>query len=221
MLEPINISLASLNIMTLAPMLIAIVGALTILVIDLFKEGMHKSIYVMIGLLFLLLDFGAVLNSAGVFEQNGTVLGFFNVILIDGIAIISELIIVGASMLFLPLALTSKRFHEFSYSEFFALFLFAVAGFQFMVTSDNLIMIFVGLETSSLALYTLIALHNRKKSFEAAVKYFTMGALAAGFYSFGAMIFYAVTGSVEINQIATVLNADGFSNIGYVLVGFI
>ncbi|MEA1916761.1 MAG: NADH-quinone oxidoreductase subunit NuoN, partial [Campylobacterota bacterium] len=72
-----------------------------------------------------------------------------------------------------------------------------------------------------LALYTLIALHNRKKSFEAAVKYFTMGALAAGFYSFGAMIFYAVTGSVEINQIATVLNADGFSNIGYVLVGFI
>jgi NADH-quinone oxidoreductase subunit N len=46
-----------------------------------------------------------------------------------------------------------------------------------------------------------------------------MGALAAGFYSFGAMIFYALTGSVEINQIATVLNANGFADIGFVMVG--
>ena len=104
--------------------------------------------------------------------------------LIDGLAILSQLIIVIVSMLFIPLSLTSKRFHEYNYPEYYALFLFMIAGFQFMVASDNLILIFVGLETASLALYTLIAMHNRSKSFEAAVKYFTMGALAAGFYSF-------------------------------------
>ena len=218
MLEPINVSLASLNLATLAPMLIAIVGALAILVIDMVKGGLNKTLYVMISLLFLLLDLGALVDFAGVFMKNGTVLGFFDVMLMDGIAILSQIIIVVGSMLFIPLALTSKRFHEYNYPEYFALFLFMIAGFQFMVATDNLILIFVGLETASLALYTLIALHNRSKSFEAAVKYFTMGALAAGFYAFGSMILYAISGSVEINQIATVLAEDHYSNIGYVLV---
>lgn len=218
MLEPINVSLASLNLATLAPMLIAIVGALGILVIDMVKGGLNKTLYVMISLLFLLLDLGALVDFAGIFLKNGTILGFFDVMLMDGIAILSQIIIVGASMLFIPLALTSKRFHEYDYPEYFALFLFMIAGFQFMVATDNLILIFVGLETASLALYTLIALHNRSKSFEAAVKYFTMGALAAGFFAFGSMILYAISGSVEINQIATVMAEDHYSNIGYVLV---
>jgi NADH-quinone oxidoreductase subunit N len=202
-------------------MLTAIVGALSILIIDLIKANQHKSLYVMISVLFLLLDLGALLNFVDFFGTNGTMLGFFDVMLIDGLAILSQLIIVGASILFIPLSLTSKRFHEYNYPEYYALFLFMIAGFQFMVASDNLILIFVGLETASLALYALIAMHNRAKSFEAAVKYFTMGALAAGFYSFGAMIFYALSGSVEINQIAAVLAADGYSNIGYVLVAVI
>ncbi|QSZ40952.1 NADH-quinone oxidoreductase subunit NuoN [Sulfurimonas aquatica] len=221
MLSPVNVSLESLNLMTLAPMLIPIVGALFILVIDLFKSNLDRSLYVMVSILFLLLDFGAVSDAAGVFSKDGIVLGVFDVMLIDGLALLSQFIIVGASIFFIPLALTNKRFHETSYPEFFALFLFMIGGFQFMVASDNLILIFVGLETASLALYTLIALHNRDKSFEAAVKYFTMGALAAGLYSFGAMVFYALTGSVEINQIATVLAANSYADIGYVLIGVV
>ena len=219
MLEAVNVSLAELNVPTLVPMAIAVFGALSIIVIDLIKGGLNKSLYVMISLLFLLLDLGAVMDAAGVFASNGTQLGFFDVLLIDGLAILAQLIIVIASMMFIPLALTSKRFHEFSYPEFFALFLFMIAGFQFMVATDNLILIFVGLETASLALYPMIALHNRNKSFEAAVKYFTMGALAAGLFAFGSMVFYALTGSVEIHQIAAVLAADNYANIGYVLVG--
>ena len=202
-------------------MLIPIIGALLIITIDIIKGGLHKTLYVGLSLLFLLMDFGALLDASGVFAQNGTVMGVFDVMMIDGLAILSQFIIVGASMLFIPLALTHKRFHEFSYPEFFALFLFMIAGFQFMVATDNLILVFVGLETSSLALYTLIAMHNRDKSFEAAVKYFTIGALAAGFYSFGAMIFYALTGSVEINQIASVLTANKFEDMGFVLVAVV
>ncbi|MFT7860264.1 MAG: NADH-quinone oxidoreductase subunit NuoN [Sulfurimonas sp.] len=218
MLSPINIPVESLNLMTLTPMLIPIVGALLILIVDLFKGGLHKSLYVVLSLLFLGMDFTALVDSSEIFEQSGITLGVFDLMLIDGLAILSQFIIVIASMLFIPLALTHKRFHEFSYPEFFALFLFMIGGFQFMVSSDNLILIFVGLETSSLALYTMIAMHNRDRSFEAAVKYFTMGALAAGLYSFGAMIFYALTGSVEINKIALVLANNGYADIGYVLV---
>ncbi|SFV75527.1 NADH-ubiquinone oxidoreductase chain N [hydrothermal vent metagenome] len=221
MLEPVNVSLESLNLVTLAPMLIPIIGALFILVVDIIKGGLDKTLYVTLSLLFLLIDASALLGDAGYFSQNGTLKGVFDVMLIDGLALLSQFIIVGASMLFIPLALTNKRFHEFSYPEFFALFLFMISGFQFMVATDNLILIFVGLETSSLALYTLIAMHNRVKSFEAAVKYFTMGALAAGFFSFGAMIFYALTGSVEINQIATVLAANNYADLGYVLIAVV
>jgi len=221
MLQPVNVSFEALNIATLAPMLIAIAGALTILVIDMAKEGLNRSMYVMISLLFLLLDLGSLIDFAGIFASNGTVRGFFDVMMMDGLAILSQLIIVVASMLFIPLSLSSKRYHEYSYPEYYALFLFMIAGFQFMVATDNLILIFVGLETASLALYTLIALHNRMKSFEAAVKYFTMGALAAGFYAMGAMVLYALSGSVEINKIAEVMAADGFSNIGFVLVAVV
>jgi NADH-quinone oxidoreductase subunit N len=199
MLQPINVSLESLNLITLAPMLIVIAGALIILILDLINDKLHKSLYVMLTLLILFVDFGATLG------LNVNERGFFDVILIDGISIISQLMIIVGSMIFIPLALTSKRFHEYSYPEFFALFLFMIAGFQFMVTSDNLILIFVGIETASLALYTLIALHNRANSYEAAVKYFTMGALAAAFYAMGSAVIYGLTGSVELYKVAEVL----------------
>ena len=221
MLSHINVALESLNISTLVPMLIPIIGGLFILVIDLFKKDINKSMYVMLSLMLMLLDFGTLVSSAINFDANGTVLGYFNMMLIDGIALLGQFVIVLASLLFIPLALTSKRFHEFSYPEFFALFLFMIAGFQFMVATDNLILIFVGLETASLALYTLIALHNRSKSFEAAVKYFTMGALAAGLYSFGAMVLYALSGSVEIHQMAAVFNADQYANLSFILIGVV
>lgn len=175
MLEPIKVSLESLNLITLAPMLIAIAGGLIILSIDLLKDGLHKSLYVMLTVLVLIIDFGSVVG------LNINERGFFDVMLIDGISIVSQLLVIVTSIVFIPLALGSKRFHEYSYPEFFALFLFMVAGFQFMMASDNLILIFVGLETASLALYTLIALHNRSNSYEAAVKYFHHGCAGSRF----------------------------------------
>ncbi len=201
MLQPINVSLESLNLITLAPMLIAVAGGLIILILDLINGKLHKSLYVMLTILILVVDFGATLG------LNVNERGFFDVMLIDGVSIVSQLLIIVASIIFTPLALTSKRFHEYSYPEFFALFLFMVAGFQFMVASDNLILIFVGLETASLALYTLIALHNRNNSYEAAVKYFTMGALAAGFFAMGSAVIYGLTGSIELYRVADVLAA--------------
>ncbi len=211
MLEPISVSLASLNLATLAPMLILIAGGLIILCIDLIKENLSKQLYVMLSILFLMLDFGAVVG------YQGSARGFFDVMLVDGISLISQAIILFASMLFIPLALTSKRFHEYSFPEYFALFLFMISGFQFMVSSDNLILIFIGLELGSLALYAMIAMHNRPRSFEAAIKYFTMGAMAAGFYAAGALILYALTGSVEIAKIAEVLEARNYEPIVGVL----
>jgi len=201
MLTPISIDYASLNFLTLSPMLIAVAGALGILIIDLIKKDLDKTLYVILTVLILFVDLGAVLG----LQINTR--GFFDLVLIDGVTILAHELITFASILFIPLALTSKRFHEYDYAEFFALFLIMIAGFQFMIATDNLIMMFVGLETASLSLYTLIAMHNTLGSHEAAVKYFTMGAMAAGFFVMGSALIYAVTGSVELYKIAEILQA--------------
>ncbi len=215
-----NISLESLNLGTIAPMIIAITGAIGILLTDLFNKEKHKSLYVILVVLFLVFDLFTLL------AFQGDVRGVFDLMLLDGIAVLSQCVIIFGSILFIMLSLSKLRFQEFRYAEFFALYLLVVAGLQFMVSSDSLILIFVGLETSSLALYTMIAMHNRMTSIEASVKYFTMGALAAGFYVFGAMIFYALTGTLELGQISQVLsqgdffNKANYANYIMVLLGF-
>jgi len=204
MLEPISISLGSLNITSLLPMVITAFGALTIICIDLMTKTLSRSFYTMLTVLFILLSLISVIGYTGASR------GFFDLVLVDGISLMTQIIILVTSALFVPLALGGKRFQEFAMAEFYALFLFMITGFQFMVASDSLILIFIGLETASLALYTMIAMHNRKKAHEAAIKYFTMGALAAGFFVMSSLIFYALTGSVEIHQIAEVLAAKNF-----------
>ena len=215
MVTPISIDIMSLNIPSIAPMAIAIFGALMILCIDLFRKHNNKHFYVVLTTLFLLIDLVAILT------YNGPNRGFFGVMYIDGIALLSQAIIVIASGLFIFLSLTKQRFHEYRYPEYFALFLFMTAGFQFMASSDNLILIFVGLETASMSLYTMIAMHNRDKSTEAAIKYFTMGALAAGFYAFGAMILYYVTGSVELGVMSAHFAATNFEHYPIILLGVV
>jgi len=215
MIVPISVNIEELNLPTLFPMMVTIVGALIILCLDLFTKNLDKKLYVMLTIFILLIDLASVIGYGGVTR------GFFDVMLVDGIAILTQIIIIVASIIFVLTTLSKQEFHEYKYPEYFALFLFMTAGYQFMVASDNLILIFVGLETGSLALYTLIAMHNRDKSTEAAIKYFTMGAVAASFIAFGSMIFYALTGSVELGQISEVLVSSDFSNYPLVLVGVV
>ena len=95
MLEPINISLDTLNLGTLAPMVIAIIGALSILLTDLFNKDKHKSLYVILVVLFLIFDLFTLLAFSG--DERGV----FDLMLLDGIAILSQCIIIGGSILFI------------------------------------------------------------------------------------------------------------------------
>ncbi len=213
MIQPISISFEQLNVLTILPMIVTIFGALTILTIDLITDKLHKSFYVMMTIMFLMIDLAVVLT-----YSNDT-RGFFDLMLVDGISLLAQAIILVGSALFVLLALSQSRFHEYRYPEYFALFLFMVAGFQFMVSSDSLILIFVGIETSSMAIYTIIAMHNRSKSIEAAIKYFTLGALATAFFAFGSMVLYGVSGTVELGKMAEVFVSSGFANYPYILIG--
>ncbi|MDR0761931.1 MAG: NADH-quinone oxidoreductase subunit N, partial [Campylobacteraceae bacterium] len=200
------ISLESLNLFTLSPMIILCAGALFIVCIDMLKKELPRGFYASLTSLFLIGSFIFVLAFG---TQDET--GFFDMILIDGMSKLSQLAIFAISLLFVQLTLCKRESAEYRFAEYFALLLFMTAGFAFMVSTTNLILMFIGLETASLSLYTMIAMHNRKKAIEAALKYFTMGAAASGFYAFGAMLLYALSASVDINEIVIRLSDRDFS----------
>ena len=84
-------------------------------------------------------------------------------------------------------------------AEAIALVLLATAGFSIMVASNNLVMMFLGLEVGSLALYVLAGLTNeRTRSDEAAMKYFLPGPFASAVFIYGVALLYAGTGQLEI-----------------------
>ena len=86
--------------------------------------------------------------------------------------------------------------------EFFSLAMFVLLGIFVMVSANNFLVIYLGLELMSLSLYALVALRrDHGVSTEAAMKYFVLGALASGFLLYGLSMMYGATRSLEINEV--------------------
>lgn len=94
---------------------------------------------------------------------------------------------------------------EFNYiGEFFTLLLFCLTGMMFLVSSTDLITLFISLELSTLPLFILSAWHKHKAdSMEAALKYILLGAFSSALLLFGLGIIYGLTGSMELQFIST------------------
>ena len=91
-------------------------------------------------------------------------------------------------------------------SEFHALLLFSIAGQCLMAASNDLIMVFIGLEISSIASYVLAGyLRDDKRANEAALKYFLLGSFATGFFLYGVALIYGATGSVNLTVVRTAI----------------
>jgi NADH-quinone oxidoreductase subunit N len=103
--------------------------------------------------------------------------------------------------------------------EFYGLILLATAGMMFMVAARDLIVIFLGLEVMSVAVYALTAFNRRdRKSAEAGLKYFLLGAFATGFLLYGIALVYGATGSTNITAIGETV-AAGNANAGLLTIG--
>jgi NADH-quinone oxidoreductase subunit N len=96
--------------------------------------------------------------------------------------------------------------------EFPILILMSVAGMMMMVSANDLIALYVGLELQSLALYVIAAIRRDDvRSSEAGLKYFVLGALSSGMLLYGASLVYGFTGTTEFARIADVLATSGLS----------
>jgi len=94
--------------------------------------------------------------------------------------------------------------------EYYALVLLAAVGMMFLVSSEDILMIFLSLELTSLSLYVLTAFNKRSmQSAEAALKYFLFGGLSAAFTLFGLSLLYGLSGSTNLAQIAAAIHGPG------------
>ncbi|RZI43104.1 NADH-quinone oxidoreductase subunit NuoN [Herbaspirillum sp. HC18] len=87
--------------------------------------------------------------------------------------------------------------------EFYVLALFSLLGQMVMISGNNFLVIYLGLELMSLSLYALVALRRGNPvSTEASMKYFVLGALASGFLLYGLSMLYGATGSLDLTEVA-------------------
>ena len=124
-------------------------------------------------------------------------------LIVDGFATFFRVLVIAVGMLtaafFLPVS--SPR-GSGTTGEYYALLLFSVAGQCVMVAANELIMIFIGLEISSIASYVLAGyLRDDKRANEAAIKYFLLGSFATAFLLYGVAWIYGVTGSTYLADI--------------------
>ena len=97
--------------------------------------------------------------------------------------------------------------------EFSVLTLYAVLGMSIMVSANNLLSMYIGIEMQSLALYIMAAFNRDSlRASEAGLKYFVLGALSSGLLLYGASLIYGFTGSLDFEAIRASIEASGATN---------
>jgi NADH-quinone oxidoreductase subunit N len=127
----------------------------------------------------------------------------YGMVRIDGFGLFFSfiLMIVGALSVLYSMAFLERE--EADRGEFYALMLFCLAGMLVMLHTTHLIMVLIGLEVFSLALYVLTGLTRmRVRSVESSLKYFLLGAFSSGFFAYGLALLYGTTHSLDLRDIA-------------------
>lgn len=104
--------------------------------------------------------------------------------------------------------------------ELFTLTLFTLLGIFVMISANNLLVVYLGLELQALSLYALVALRrDDPTASEAAMKYFVLGALASGFLLYGMSMLYGASGTLDINELARHIATGQIANRGALILG--
>src|SRR5690606_21020092 len=103
--------------------------------------------------------------------------------------------------------------------EYYGLVLLSSAGMMFMAGARDLIVVFLGLEVMSIPVYALSAFNRRdRRSAEAGLKYFLLGAFSTGFFLYGIALVYGATGSTHLPVVGQAV-ADGSARSALLLFG--
>jgi NADH-quinone oxidoreductase subunit N len=136
------------------------------------------------------------------FNAGATVYGMQRMVVTDPLGHLLGFFACAAVMVTLAYARAYAAEREMLKGELFTLSLFSLLGICVMLSANNFLMVYLGLELMSLSLYALVALRrDHPPATEAAMKYFVLGALASGFLLYGLSMMYGATGSLDIPEV--------------------
>jgi NADH-quinone oxidoreductase subunit N len=141
-------------------------------------------------------------------------------LIVDGYAVFFTVVICCAVVLGALIAHGYLRQERLEAPTFFVLMLLSASGGVLMAQANDLIVVFLGLEILSIALYVLAGYHQRREqSREAAIKYFVLGSFSSAFFLYGVALTYGATGSTNLGSISRFLSTQTITE-GVLLGGF-
>lgn len=150
----------------------------------------------------------------------GELIAFSGMILMDGFAVFGRFALLVITVIGLMAGWQLLEGLGRRRAEAIALVLLATAGFSIMVAANNLVMMFLGLEVGSIALYVLAGMtRSSADSDEAAMKYFLLGSFASAIFIYGVALLYAGTGQFEILGIRSFFSAFVVTSPAVIMIG--
>jgi len=199
-----------LHLSVALPELALATGAMVLLLVGVSTREDRAKLILWVAVLFLAL--------AGFFvlRESGTTTLFGDSFIVDPFARALKLLTLTGSAVTLIMSLDYWRGEGRLKFEFPVLVLLATTGMLMMISANDLIALYVGLELQSLSLYVVAAFDRRSaRSSEAGLKYFVLGALSSGMLLYGASLIYGFTGSTLFTDIAAAVQPSG-TNLGLI-----
>jgi len=180
--------------------------------------GLDAALTAMIGL-------AALAATWGLWNQRFEIDGAFNSVgdqlAVDGFALVFTGVISAAVVLVAFLLDDYLRREQLDGVEMYVLMLFSAAGGVVMASANDLIVLFLALETLSIAVYVMAAMHTRRsESQEAGLKYFVLGAFSSAFLLYGIALTFGATGSTNLIEIRTFLDSTVLLENGLLMGAF-
>ena len=201
------------NLVPAMPEILLAVAAMALLMLGAFtRDGGEAAALrasrqvAMLGLVALGVTLAAVLMVAA----PSAVVTFEGMFVLDDFAIFMKLFVLVGAALSLFMAQSYLELHRIARFEFTVLMLLATLGMLLMVSANDFLSLYLGLEMQSLALYVIAAFHRDDvRSNEAGLKYFVLGALASGLLLYGTSLIYGFAGTTNFAAIAGMLHGVG------------
>ena len=207
------------NLELVFPEIFLSLSIMFLLILGVFKKESSKLIQ-NISLIALFITAVITFNET---LSNEEILLFNDSVIIDYLSSLMKIITLLAAFLVLVISSSYLRIFKIFKIEYPILILSSVLGMMIMISSNDLIVFYMGLELQSLALYVLATFNrDQLKSSEAGLKYFVLSALSSGLLLYGCSLIYGFTGSTNFNIIANQLNSNEYAltfGIVFILVG--
>jgi NADH-quinone oxidoreductase subunit N len=194
----------NINLIPVYPEIFLLIAASAILLIDMFLSDAKRVVTYMLSMATLVV---CAYLSLGDFNALTTTYTFHNMFVSDPMSSLLKIcsyVAVGFTLIYSRQYATDRgMLGGMLGGEFYVLALFALLGQMVMISGNNFLVVYLGLELMSLSLYALIALRrDNAVSTEAAMKYFILGALASGFLLYGISMLYGATGQLDLGKVA-------------------